>query len=207
MHFKARGPPPKTDHLKPEIDVSSFMSNIGSEPKSKALSTLNLASNSESQYSSNRFSTSSESTRHYSIQKSSKILGSSTSISNKKSSNTSSNNSQYSVVNNQISNQVSNYPSQSESNKNKNFSTNEKFSMSPSFVLDLFALDQGRKSPNDFFKSHISVFKQVYDFTSNNGIDIRQLKPVQLSATIISLLKLKDKLNVSNFNAEKILKG
>ena len=115
-----------------------------------------------------------------------------------------------SISNNSRENNFNSDPQKTKStssNSNISQSASQNFEVTPRFVLDLFEMDQGRKSPNDFFKNHINVFKTVYGFTSQNNIDIQTLKPVQISATVISLLKLQNKLNVSNFKAQEILRG
>jgi hypothetical protein len=62
----------------------------------------------------------------------------------------------------------------------------------PNFVSELFALDNGTMSANNFFSKNLSVYSTVFNFTRKNGININDLDNSQISAIIISLYKLRN---------------
>jgi exo-beta-1,3-glucanase (GH17 family) len=58
------------------------------------------------------------------------------------------------------------------------------------FIIDLYKLDQNKMGANSFFKENLMVFKEIYNLTRMNKINIKHLTNQQLSALIIYFYKI-----------------
>lgn len=66
------------------------------------------------------------------------------------------------------------------------------------FIIDLYKLDQNQMGANDFFKGNLMVFKEIYNMTKINKINIKHLTNQQLSALIIYFYNISKLFNFRN---------